>query len=77
MPYGYYTLLRLVGCGVFAFAAYVSFSRRGKVLPWVFVLAAIAFNPIVKVHLPSEVWALIDVAAGFLLLTTSKHIKSA
>lgn len=76
LPYGYYTVLRLVGCGAFAFAAYVSFSRHGKILPWMFVLVAIVFNPIVKVHLPKEVWALVDVAAGFLLLATSKHIRN-
>ena len=76
LPYGYYTLLRLVSCGTFGFAAYVSFSRGRKVLPWIFVLVAVAFNPIVKVHLPKEVWAIVDVAAGLLLLATSKHIKS-
>jgi hypothetical protein len=76
LPYGYYTLLRFVGCGVFALAAYVSFNRGGKSLPWVFVLFTIVFNPLVKIHLSKGLWALVDVAAGLLLLATSKHIKS-
>ncbi len=76
LPYGYYTLLRFVSCGLFAFAAYVSFTRGGKALPCVFVLFAIAFNPFVKVHFSKELWALVDVGAGLLLLAASKHIKS-
>ncbi len=72
--YGYYTLLRFVSCVTFAFAAYVSFTRGGKYLPWVFVLFAIVVNPFVKVHLSKELWTLVDVAAGLLLLATSKYI---
>jgi len=76
LPYGYYTLLRLVACGVFAFAAFVSFDRKHKTLPWVYVLLALLFNPIIKVHLPKEVWAFVDVAAAILLLTTAKNVKA-
>lgn len=76
LPYGYYMLLRLVACGVFAFAAFVSFDRKHKTLPWVFGLVALLFNPIIKVHLPKEVWALVDVATAILLLATAKPVKS-
>ena len=75
LPYGYYTLLRLVSCAAFAFAAYVSFNRGKKALPWSFVLLAVAFNPVIKIHLPKEVWAIVDIAAGLFLLATSKQIK--
>ena len=75
LPYGYYTLLRLVACGVFAFAAVVTADRKHKVLPWVFGLTALLFNPIVKVHLPKELWALVDIAAAILLLATAKKVK--
>jgi prepilin signal peptidase PulO-like enzyme (type II secretory pathway) len=76
LPYGYYTLLRLVACGVFAFAAFVSFDRKHKTLPWVYVLLALLFNPIIKVHLPKEAWAFVDVAAAIMLLATAKAVKS-
>ncbi len=75
LPYGYYTLLRLVACGVFAFAAFVSFERKSKILPWVFGLLALLFNPIIKVHLPKEAWALVDIAAGVFLLLTAKAVR--
>lgn len=76
LPYGYYSLLRLVSCGTFALAAYVSFSLGSKAVPWVFVLAAVTFNPIVQVHFPKELWVIIDLAAGIFLLVTSKKLKS-
>jgi len=69
-------LLRLVACGVFAFAAFIAFDRKSKVLPWVYGLLAVLFNPIIKIHLPKEVWAFVDVAAGILLLATAKAVKT-
>ena len=76
LHYGYYTLLRLVACGVFAFAAFVSVERKNKILPWVFGLLALLFNPIVKVHLPKEAWAFVDIAAGVFLLVTAKTVRT-
>ncbi len=73
LPYGYYTVLRVVACGVFAFAAFVAFQRKGKATPWLYGLLAVLFNPIIKIHFPKEVWAFIDVAAGVLLLVTANR----
>lgn len=76
MPYGYYMLLRLVACGIFAFAAFVAFERNSKALPWVYGFVALVFNPIFKIHFPKEIWAVIDVASGILLLATAKAVKT-
>lgn len=76
LPYGYYTILRLVACGVFAFAAFIAFERKSKALPWVYGFLALIFNPIIKIYLPKEIWAVIDIAAGILLLVTAKAIKT-
>ena len=76
LPYGYYTLLRFVGCAVFGIAAYVAFNRKSQYLPWVYALLAIVFNPFIKIHFPKETWMVIDVAAGLLLLASAKHIKN-
>ena len=75
LPYGYYTLLRIVACAVFVWAAVITFQRAGKVLPWIYALAAIVFNPLVKIHLPKEAWIAVDVAAGGLLLATTKRLR--
>lgn len=76
LPYGYYTLLRLVACGIFAFAAFIAFERKGKALPWVYGFMALVFNPIIKIHFPNELWAFVDIAAGILLLVTAKKVKA-
>lgn len=75
LPYGYYTLLRLVACGVFAFAALVAHERKNQVLPWIYGLVALLFNPIVKIHLPKEAWVIVDIGAGVLLLVTAKTVR--
>jgi FtsH-binding integral membrane protein len=76
LPYGYYTLLRIVACGVFAFSAFISYERKHNLLPWVFGLLALLFNPIITVHLPKEVWAIIDIAAGIFLFFTAKSVRA-
>lgn len=76
LPYGYYMLLRLVACGVFAFAAFIAFDRKHKVLPWVYGFMALVFNPIIKIHFPKEMWAVVDIASGILLLATAKAVKA-
>lgn len=75
MPYGYYTLVRLVATAVFVWAAFVAYERNNQVLPWVFGLLALLFNPIIKVHLPKELWALVDIGAGVLLLLTRNRVR--
>jgi hypothetical protein len=74
LPYGYYVLLRLVACCVFAFAAFVTLDRRNSTLPWVFGFMALLFNPVVKVPLPKELWVFIDIAAAILLVVTAKKV---
>jgi hypothetical protein len=74
-PYGYYMLLRLVACGVFSWAAYISLKRSGDVLPWVFIVLAIVFNPIIKIHFPKEIWVVIDFCSGILLILIRGKIQ--
>ena len=75
LPYGYYTLLRIVATIVFAWAAYITFERDNKTLPWIYALIAILFNPIIKIHLPKELWIFIDIGAGVFLLSTKSRIE--
>ena len=75
LPYGYYTLLRLAACGVFGFAAFIAHERRNALLPWVYGLIALLFNPVFKVHFSKVTWAFLDVAAAIVLLTTAGVIR--
>ena len=76
LPYGYYTFLRIVACGVFAFAAYVAYSRKAGALPYLYGALAILLNPLVKISLPKEVWAVVDVCSALLLVATAKRIRT-
>lgn len=76
LPYGYYTLLRFVACGVFAWAAFITYQNNEEVLPWVFGLLAIVFNPIINIHFPKGLWVVIDLCSGLFLLFVSKKIIS-
>lgn len=74
LPYGYYMLLRFVACGAFAWAAFITYENNEEVLPWVFGILAVLFNPIFKTHLPKELWAVVDVCSGVFLLAVSKKL---
>lgn len=76
LPYGYYVLLRLIATCVFAWAAYVAAQRKQAILPWVYGLLALVFNPFIKVFLPKEVWAVVDIGAAALLIFSSRAIRA-
>jgi hypothetical protein len=69
--YDYYTMLRVVVCGVSAFGAFLAFKRDGPL--WGFGLAALAllFNPFVIVGLKRQTWAKVDIAAGVFLIASA------
>ena len=75
LPYGYYMLLRLVATGVLILAAYISYERKEKLLPWILCVLALLFNPIFKVHFPKELWTIIDIGTGIFLLVIRTKIQ--
>jgi hypothetical protein len=74
LPYGYYSLLRLVACATLALSAVVAHRRRARTLPTVFGILAVAFNPVIPVFLPREIWAVIDVGTAILLLSQRRFL---
>ena len=67
-PYDFYTITRWVVCGVCSYGAFVEFERNRSTWAWLFVIMAVAFNPIVPVRLSRETWAPIDgLGVGFLV----------
>lgn len=74
LPYGYYTLLRIVACGFFAWAAFISYEREYSVFPWIFGLLAIVFNPLIKIYLPKEIWMFIDAASAIFIVAAQSKI---
>jgi hypothetical protein len=67
LPYGYYTLLRLVVCLT---AAIIAFQSWPKHQAWAiaFGFVALLFNPLIIVALDRGTWAPIDVAVAAMYL---------
>ena len=68
-------LLRIVATGVFIWAAFIAYDRKHESLPWVYGILALLFNPLIKIHLPKELWSVVDVGSGILLLATKSTIQ--
>jgi hypothetical protein len=70
LPYGYYTLLRLVVTGVSLYAAF-GLLEKGSVNFWVMLAIAVLFNPLIPVHLSKEIWIPIDIIVGIYFAVTA------
>jgi len=75
LPYGYYTLLRIVGAGIFTWSAIINYKKGNQSLLWASGLLALLFNPFMKIHLTKELWVFIDIGAGIFLLSIRGIIK--
>ena len=77
LPYGYYTLLRIIVTGVFTWSAIINYKKGNQSLLWASGLLALLFNPFLKIHLTKELWVFIDIGTGIFLLSIKGHIKQA
>lgn len=68
MPYGYYQFIRFFACIGFAYMAYKSNEQSNKTATITFVILAILFQPFVKISLGRELWNIVDVIVGAVLL---------
>jgi membrane protein implicated in regulation of membrane protease activity len=70
LPYGYYTFLRIVTCGVAGFLAWAEFQQAQKLTLWAIALsaAAIIFNPVNPLHLPRSTWIYLNLSVAALLV---------
>ena len=70
MPYGYYTLVRVIATVVFGIYAYKCYVAKKEGMTWVFVTLALLFQPFAKIALGRVIWNVIDVivAIGLIVL---------
>lgn len=66
-PYGYYTLLRFVCCASFCFVALRYYGNGKAGWAWMFAMAAIIYNPFIRIHLSREIWPAMNLATILLL----------
>lgn len=76
LPYGYYTLLRIVVCAfaVAVFACAWDGDAPTRIWPLTFVGVAIVFNPLIPIHLDRATWFFLDVGAAVLIVA---HLATA
>ena len=75
-PYGYYTLLRFVVCGVTAYGAYLAVGFKKAGWAWVLGCVAVLFNPVIPLHLNREIWSFIDIGVAIVLIVSVPMLRS-
>lgn len=68
LPYGYYTLLRIVVTAVAGYGIYAFFQKNIRIIILIFSGIAVIFNPLIPVHLEKETWQVINVVVGSFFL---------
>lgn len=70
MPYGYFTLVRILAMVVFGVYAYKCYTAKKEGQTWAFVTLALLFQPFAKIGLGRTLWNIIDVivAIGMIVL---------
>lgn len=77
-PYGYFMLLRLMVCGASIWLAYSLIQRSElRSLGWIFVVLALLYNPVFRVHFEREVWIVLNIisAAPFALVGWRTRVR--
>ena len=74
LPYGYYTLLRIIVTIAAAINAYNFLDESNMERVYLFGFLAILFNPLIPIYLGKELWIVIDlVAAGIFFFLSPKE----
>ncbi len=68
LPYGYYTLMRLVVCATAIFVVVVGAKSGQMWAVWLYGILALLFNPVVPVHLTKGLWQPLDIVTGAALV---------
>jgi len=74
LPTEFYSILKIVVAGTYAWAAYKNYISKKLLLPFTYTVFAILYNPIIEINLAKEFWIPLDLIAAAILLTTKKHI---
>lgn len=70
LPYGYYTILRIIITGLACIGIYKSVLMNYKLFTIGFTISAIIFNPLIPISFEQETWQFIDVVTALYLFTT-------
>ena len=74
LPDDFYSMLRIVAAGTFAWGAYRNFGKKLFLLPLAYTMLAILYNPVMEINLAKEISIALNLVAATLLLSTKQHI---
>jgi|ERR1035437_984340 glucose-6-phosphate-specific signal transduction histidine kinase len=67
MPYGYFQAVRLIGCALFIWLAYLEYKEKRIINSALSVGGALLLNPIFKIYFKRDLWNDIDLAIAIAL----------
>lgn len=76
LPYGFYTLLRLVVFVTFSFMAYQIYQKEEfSKITTINIVISLLYNPFVKVHFDKNIWIIINIATAIYCMLLLINIK--
>ena len=75
MPYGYYTLSRIIVCAGSVDFAYQFYKKKDVSKTWIFGFFAILYNPFIPIHLYEKIiWTIINIITIVMFWLNRKNI---
>ena len=68
LPYGFFTIVRVVTTIISCYLAYTYFTQDKKELAITFAIIAVLFQPFIKFALGREIWLVVDIIVSILLI---------
>lgn len=76
LPYGYYTILRIIVTIVAGITAFIASEQDNEIWMLLFGAIAILFNPIIPIYLDKDAWLVIDIIVAILFGLSISAVKS-
>lgn len=74
MPYGYYTLMRIVVCITCVYGGLQAHAYGKENWLWILGALAVLFNPLIPIYLERGIWVPIDIISGITIFISSKSL---
>lgn len=76
MPYSYYTILRIVVCGIAVHGAYSNYIEdKSRTSIWWWSGLAILFNPVLVIHMGKDEWCVTDLIMSIVFAVIGRKVK--
>ena len=75
MPYGYYTMSRIIVCLSSIYFSYKSNEQKNVLISWIFIIIAILYNPIIPIYFNDKfIWIGINIPTALMFYLNRKNI---